>query len=357
MAIMWADGFDHYGTSPNGGRDNLLAGAWSEIDDSTAGTFQISDAFVRTGTHALYADSGSGTGSAFIRRLLNSTLTSFGVAFGVYLLQIPGSDTGVGMGFRDNTNAEIFSLTYMSDGSIALRDGDNNGTIIAQSDPVMTAQTWNHIEVKMVIDPVVGEIEVRVNGEPIIEATDLDLGSTGVAGITFNRFVSNPANTSAFYIDDVVTWDITGAIANDFIGPCRVETLFPSADTAVDDWSVTGAADGYQAIDEVPPDGDTSYISADTAAMVSEFELDNLLPETDTVIGVYAVTMAKLDSAGSGNLQTSLVSGGDVAAGDDNALTTAYTYRGDVFMTDPDTTDQWTKAAVNAMLLRVEKTL
>jgi hypothetical protein len=72
---------------------------------------------------------------------------------------------------------------------------------------------------------------------------------------------------------------------------------------------------------------------------------------------LYAISMAALDIAGVGNLQTSLISNGDAAVGDDNALTTAYTYRADVFETDPDTGDEWEPSAVNAALIRFEKTL
>lgn len=356
MALIFADGFDHYGTSPNGGRDAMLAGAWAEITSSSAGSFQVSTSQARTGAYSLNANVSGGTGSAFARRVFGANLLTFGIAFGVYLLQIPGANNGAGMTFRNPSNGTIFALNWMSDGSIGIKSGDHNGTVIAQSDPVITAQTWNHVEIRFAIDTTVGSIEVRLNGQPVINQTDMNLGSTAVAGFTFNRFVSNPSNTTAFFIDDLVVWDSTGAYMNDFIGPCRVENLLATADTAQADWSVTGAADGYAAINEVPPDGDDSYISAGTAGDISEFEFGTLSPETDIIRGVYVATMARIDEAGSGNLQVSLVSDNEVALGADNALTTAYTYRGDVFMVDPNTDEPWEPEALEAALIRFEKT-
>lgn len=360
MSIIWADSFDHYGTTPNGGRDFMLNGAWAEFVGSSGVIPRIVSGFARTGTYALYfPDNGGTINRPIARRIYGTAKLIIGNAFGIYLVNVPDADDRIGWQLRNVSNAALLTCFVQSDGSIEVRAGSGTGSVIVRSDPCLRAASYDHVEFKTSFDDVVGSVEIRVNGVTVINETGLNLGTVGAAGIIWGCPISSGGGGSAnpFYIDDVISWDDAGTVNNDFIGQQRVLTQFCTSDTAAADWTITGSATGYGAIDDTTPDDDTSYISGVVVNDISEFGLPTLPPETDVIAGVYIPVRAKLVAAGVGNVQVSMLSVADVSNGPDQALTTGYSYYGSVHELDPDTDLPWTKAALEAALVRVEKTV
>lgn len=362
MALLWADGFDHYGTSPNGGRDAMLAGAWAQFRSGVGSNPQISTSNPRTGAASLYIPAGSGwngTATPFARRIIGVNGNVVGVGFGLHLGALPEKSDGVGVQFWNVGGTAILSIYVGSDGSLIVRNGQYNSTILGSSDPgVITASAYNHVEMKILFDDIVGTVELHVNGVTVLSLTNQALSATAPASVLFGLPTRNSGDTiTSFtsYWDDIVCWDDSGDINNDFIGPARVTMIFPVADTVVDDWVPTGASDSYDCVDEVPPDGDTTFITAAVVDDTSEFELDDMPPETEMILGVYIPIMAKLDDAGVGTVNVSLVSNGQAAESVDIPLTTAYTYWGRMFQLDPDTESYWTKESLSSALLRLVK--
>lgn len=359
MAIVWADGFQHYGTSPNGGRDAMLSGAWAAFAHNIVSeTPRISTAQARTGTRSLdLSHPGGAINGPFARRVLGASKLVVGVAQGIYFGNLPGTNGDFGFEWRTAGNNSIAFIAVQSDGAIGFYLGSGR-TLFASSDPVITAMSWQHIEARLVIDNIVGSIEIRVNGIPVMHITDINTGTNGATQMVWGMPKNNVAGLAVpLYLDDVVVWDDAGSYANNFLGSVRVETLMPNGDTAEADWSKNGAADGWDCINETTPDGDTTYIMAEDAGDMSEFEVANSPPETANIKGVYVPVMGKLGDAGTGDIKISLVSGSDVAEGSEITLTTAYTYWGNSFMVDPATGLPWSKSAFDAMKVRVEKTL
>lgn len=356
--LIWADGFDHYGDAPNGGRDAMLAGAWAAFSAGSGTLPAISSEQARTGTYSLkFVYNPLATAGVQARRVLGAAEISVGTGFGLYLNALPATNGEYGFEFRNASNQAIATLMFQSDGAVALYIGTGH-VLTMSSDPVLTASAWHHVEAHILADTVVGECEVRVNGLTVLHATDLNLGALGATQIVYGMPNTDTDPTGlTWYMDDVFAWDDSGLYNNDFIGTARVETVFATGDTAEADWTKVGAANGYDCIDNVPPDADTTYLMSDLAGHVSEFTLGTLPPETEIIHGVYIPTMAKLEDAGTGNVQTSLVSGVDVSLGPDQVLTTAYTYWGGVHETDPATDLAWTKAGLEAAKLRIEKTV
>jgi hypothetical protein len=292
------------------------------------------------------------------RRLLGADKAVAGIGFGLYMPAVPAANNRGGWTLRDNANAVVLTFALQSDASIEVFRGAVTGTSIGRSGQVLTAEAWNHIEIRANRDDTTGSVEVRVNGLTVLDIADENTGAADFAGVQWGRIASGGTVTIyAFYIDDVFAWDDEGAENTDFIGPLGVYTLFPDEDTAEADWAVTGAANGYQAINEPSPDDDTSYIAADTLGDASEFALDNLPGGISNIAALVAVGRMRKTDAGDGNVQMSLVSGASVTAGEDRPITEAYTYWQDVFELDPATGAPWTPSAVNAALLRLARTL
>ncbi len=353
MSLIWAESFDHYGTTPNGGRDAMLAGAWAEFVVGT--TLAVSPLQARTGTNSLRiivaANSSQGA-----RRVLGSGRMAVGVAQGLYMPSLPAASLQHSiLTFRNGLNASIARLLAHSDGSIALIAKEVN---IVVSNPCLLAGTWNHVEAKLIVDPIVGSVEVRVNGVVVINVTNIDTAASACTQLWWGKsaFPVSALNSSyEFFLDDIVAWDTAGTVNNDFLGAQRVSTVFCDADTAVASWTKTGSATGWEAIDDTTPDGDTTYIEAAAIGDKSEFELPALPEDIATVTGIYIPIYAKLAAAGAGSMQASLLSGAGVGAGAVKALTTTYSYGSDIYEINPVSAVKWTKTEFEAGKLRLEK--
>lgn len=350
--LLFADGFEHYG----GDESAMLAGLWGALTTHDGGTITLSTTVARTGTTSLKMTSGNLSGSIQDARLaFGTTADTCGIGFGVYLPNLPSSNQQVGFQLRNASNVAILTGCIQSDGSICMRKGNHTGTIVDVSDAILSAGTFNHIECKAVFDTVAGALEVRVNGVTKLQIGSLNLGADGAA--TGDLMIFDFPTGFTVYWADLFVWDDTGTENNDFIGAQRILTIMPDADTAQADFTVVGTTDGFDAISDIPPDGDTTYLYSATVGDKSDFALPTLPPELTAIAAVFVPAMAKLDAAGIGNLLISMVSGASDAPGNDNPLTTGYTYYKNVFELDPDTSAPWTKSGLEAALLRVEKSL
>lgn len=351
MALLWVDGFDHYGTTIA----NLTEGVYAEATGITS----ISTLNPRTGTHALRLSSGG-----LLRRVLGGAKTTVGLAMALYLPSLPTNNTAHRLfQFRDTANIDQVTILLQSTGVIEAK----RGTIISgvslgvTASPVITAFTYNHIEAMVFFSNTVGTVEVRVNGVTVLSLSGIDTVATAnvecsqvlIAGGTGTGAVSNQD------VDDIFAYDDTGSFNNTFIGDRRVLTLFTNANTAQADWTAVGAATGYEAIDEPSPDGDTSYITAgvpSSPGIISEFGIENLPAGVSAISAVVVVEMARKTEAGPANTQWSVISGASETAGTDKPMTEIYTYRQDVFETDPASAAPFTPAEVDALLIKVERT-
>lgn len=359
--LLWADGFDHYGTDA-ASTLNMLAGAWTAFQAGSGATQgQARTTFKRTGTHSLWINGAGHSNLCEARRSVVTTSITVGVGFGIYFGSLPTVGNVAGFSFGKPTYTSpstgcIATVTINTDGSLNIYKGGADGgdsELLAVTEPLIRAGTFNHIETKLVVDPIVGYLEIRIDGKVKAMIANADFGPTICSQVIIGK--RRDASGDDFYIDDIICWDDTGATNNDFMGPQRALTDFVEADTIEADWSITGAASGTAAINETAPDGDTSYLSADVVGDVSEFTLPTLPPETVGIAAVYIPAYAKIVDAGMGHLKVSMISGTDVGVGPELNLTPAYGYHGSVFELDPATAAAWTKAGFEAAKVRIEK--
>lgn len=355
MALLWMDGLDIYGGSVN----NMLDGSWVDVggESGSAGNeLYLSTNRSRTGDYSIYY-----TNPLYycnpMRRVLGELYTTVGVGFAFYPVTMPTvSDRFQIFGIRNQSNGNIISVTLQTTGDIKI--SYSGGSYTTTNAPLLAA-SWQHIEAKFVIDDVEGAIEIRVNGETIVNLSDIDTGSTPAAQVYFASKPTNPgASGNTCNYDDIFVWNDSGTTNNDFLGDRRVRTLLPNADTSINEWVETGAASGYEAIGELSPDDDTSYIEAGTTTPVtSEFELDDLPSGVGAIAAIQTQIRQRKTDAGDGKTQVSLISNGSVTSGSDRPITTEYTYWSDVFELDPDTGSAWNKDSVDAMKLRIQRTV
>lgn len=359
MALIWADSFDHYGIG-SVARNNMLAGAWDHIGSAGVG---VSAAFARTGQHSLGISQNVGV-RAFARRTLpGATKFCVGTGFGLLMPNLPPNETNYvnnphGVQYRNATGTS-FSFSWMPDGSIVVSRGTyQSGQHVGSTDAgVLSAGSFQHVEFAVFIDEIVGWIEIVIDGVRVYRMEDADTGNLPITNIEYGATSSANFNFSQ-YIDDIFSWDTHGTVNTSFIGPVSIETVFATGDTDVADWQTVGAVSAYEAINEVPQDGDTSYVYAEEPGERIEFTLPELPAEIIALAGIYIPTFARIENVGIGRLRVSMVDGANVETGQEVPLTQAYSYRGNhAFQVNPTTGQPWTKADFENARVRVEKTL
>jgi hypothetical protein len=351
MALLWCDGFGHYGVV-----GNMTNGVYAQVSAGVT----LSTVNPRTGTYCIRQGGGTTASTTDLRRVLGGAKTTVGIGGAFYWGALPtDNNTQRLFQFADAANNLQLSVISQSTGVIEVFRGNGSGTSLgASATPAVVANAYQHIECVAFFSQTVGTVEVRVNGVTVLSISGVDTCATALTECS-QVYIGGGCGSTGFSttdLDDIFCYDNTGSYNNTFIGDRRVLTLFPDANTATADWTAVGAASGYLCIDEATPNDDTDYITAATVGLVSQFGLQNLPAGISVVNAVVMVERARKTEAGTANTQVSIVSGASNTAGADKPLTEIYTYRQDVFQTDPATAAPFAPAAVDALQFKVART-
>ncbi len=208
-----------------------------------------------------------------------------------------------------------------------------------------------HVAVKIRVDPSAGTVALRIDGVPVPlytgggtlignEATALNTSTSGAAAITNVRFRGSNAN-----ICDLMIWDTTGSVNNDWLGDKAVIYNAVTGNGGENDTTIGGsvpAATRWQGVDEIPADDDVSYnIYATGDAQL--YTWAGIPTARRGVVALAPVNRWRKDDAGT-NVMRSLLrpsTGADIE-GHDVALTTSYgDYLGKIEEVDPVTSAAW----------------
>lgn len=354
MALLWADGFEKYGTVN------------SAINPTDIITWKYLGRF---GEH-INVVPGATVGDAirFDHTAIWMETPQFNVPEGAALIcgfafkfTYADKDGAWIVDFRQpNGFGQVVSLNMMglyvdtsnSVNEVAMMVG---GTKVASSNAAgvdLQNDTWYYIEIKATCDASSGICQVKLNGNTIIDFTG-DTRYFKSAYPLFNRLAWRNHKLSYIHIDDLYICDNTGNTNNDFLGTVNVHTLSPASDVS-GNWTPSTGNDFYAVTDEDQQGSD--YISDTVSGNQVLMELGNL-PSGGTIAGV-AITV---DSEVSGNLSkyaklitqngasgSPSVTGNCVPGIEDNPI-------GHVHPMDYDSDDNgWTAATVNSLRVGVE---
>jgi hypothetical protein len=211
--------------------------------------------------------------------------------------------------------------------------------------------TYNYIEVKAFGDNggAQGTVEVHCNGALACRATGISwVFGVGSSAFGFVQLMAAGGIPDTRH-DDTYIIDWTSPAPNgDFLGPVQLYAGVPVADVSVT-WTPLSGADNFAMVDEIPPDGDTSYNSSDTPGDTDQYEHPLTgVPANSRVFAVQHCLDLRVDS-GSRTLG-SVVYGVDV--GDPVTIAAASSYLIYHFPMDlnPQTAAEWevTDFPVNA---------
>lgn len=365
--LIFGEGFALYGTGATS-RTNMIQGAWA---DAQAPIEVLTTNPRGNGTHHLRF--GASVQNDIVRRVFGADYGD-GIGFGgaYYLSQLPSDNTShVIFQARDGANAAQFTVQISTTGLLLVRNGTDEGTIVAQTDnPVVTAGAYQHIELFAVCgnaggSPGGGSIEIRVNGQTVLLETDIDIQAQGTNSVE-QFIIGQPRNAAVWEgemdVADIHAWNTSGTVNNDFLGDVQWLAVFPTADRAAQEWTPNATGDGYTFVDESSPDGETTYIEAafGSPGAISEFDVTNVPLLTSDVVGFVFQPMLRKTDAGDGSAQASIIQVGvspdAVDAGVDRPLTQVYTYYPEVFEVDPATGVRFTPSGFNSMAIRLQRT-
>jgi hypothetical protein len=353
---LFEDGYDHYGSDES----NMLDGLYAQVNNVELSTAQ----FV-TGTHSLkMTNYGSLITYEGCRWVLPSSETKMGIAFHIYQPGFQTSNDHVAIAEFLSSSPNYAQLTAFLDANGAIRFhrgslralSGTTGTLVAQTDPILTANAWHHVEIQVNINDTTGWVRVAVNGVHRYEATGLDTAadSTGIASIGFSAhpYGAVGANSNYPYMDNMYAYDFSGdssvdtdfcpatdgaGVATSYIGELQVMYLPMNGDTTQMDWVASTGTDEYAMVDETTPN-DADYISSTAADELSEFSVTDLPEEITYIRGLSLLGRFSKSDAGAAFIQMGMKSVDTHLDADERPVTQEVTYWRDMANIDPNTT-------------------
>jgi hypothetical protein len=366
MSVIWADNFQAYGTDEAA----MTNGLYAQVDTSPGITLENDpDPLAPAGSRVVRfpgnGDPSSGSTSDINVRFAfpNGPTATMGASIRLYCPELPIADDQSIEIFRwaNISNVDILILELLTTGALRIRHIEN-GTILGTSViPVIAADNWAHIEMKVLFSDTVGTTEVRVNGNEVsgLTLTSQDtIASGGVvaAQVAFTQRATSTSSRQRYYIRDFILWDTLGTQNNNFMGTLSIINLYPDADSSLN-WAPSTGATGWNLIDEVGPN-DTDYIAADdTLPAASVFNLTDLPADIVGVRALIPINRSRKSDAGDGNVQQGVRSGASTDTGANTPVTTAFSYRWDVSELNPATGVAYTPLEVNAVEYVINRTL
>ena len=324
MALRFMDGFEHYSIP------SQLPMKWTSYNSSGINTMTGR----RAGTTALRLNYTADTVS-----LTLDPQSTWIMGFAFYMF---GNETTDLIRFYDPTDGIQLSINVGIDGTIRLYR--SSSTLLAQSTNALSMGTWNYIEIKFTIADSGGLFEVRVNESVWVTFTGDTKQSTSLS--TVSRFVLYGRTSDCGY-DDFYICDATGTANNDYLGDCRIDTIFPNGVGNIDDFIVQGATTNWEAVDETVFDGDTSYNYSNTVSAKDTFAFTNVPAITGSIFGVQASIGARKDDAGGRVLRAVTRLSSTDYESSNIPLSTDYLFGRAIWEKNPNTSAAWAEADIN----------
>jgi len=277
---------------------------------------------------------------------LYKEITSVTEIYAAMWFQFFAAPNTLGSFFLWQTNTGPATLGYVGVQNSVLVVSADGTTVAATGTRSLTAGTNYHMQVYVNYADV-GSIIVKLDDNvEITYAGDTKPGA--IAGITRVTIAGATSNTT--YIDTICVNDTSGSTDNSWPGVVRMKLLIPAGPgTYVNNWSRNTGATNWQAVDEVPNDGDTTYLYTTTANVYESFSM------TDpglTNVNYQALITSSITKKDSGTVQLAVGIVDDDNATNyyvaNSALGTAYGIVEGRLTRDPSSGSAWNAAGIGA---------
>jgi hypothetical protein len=338
MAIIWADGFDHWG-----GTAQAISGGYQAFNLN----FNNTPGRPRTGNYCLTCPTFGGV----IRRAFDTPLTKGGAVLAIKF-NAAASSAGDPILFFQSTpadggydNANAIGIWAASNLSLSI----NRGTTGLASTPAnfFTLNSWDSYELKVDASggPGTHTVELRKNGD----ATTA-LIVTGITIPSMN-YICVMGGTNIRDMDDFIVWDATGPNNNDWLGDRQCVTLFTTADGTPQNWT-PNVGSAWSNLNSVP--AGANYITSSTPGDVSEFQHGTMPLATASIAGIVVFASVLKTDAGVASLRIGMNKSGIVQNSPIFNPGTSYSYARYIMQTDPDGI-AWTRTTLDNATIRLTR--
>lgn len=356
MSLIWMDGFDTYGTS-----GSIKAALESSL--YVHGEVNVSNS-TRTGRgYCIVMPWNSSVGSPVYIRKAFDVKDELIVGFAWRVAAIQELKEICRFQYDDHFgNVRSHIAVYMAaDGAVTIANVADDGSTwvkMADSGPnKLFPSVWHFIEIKVSFHATTGTVQVRIDNQTCLEATGRTRNPLAPALCNLWRasnFQLEDASFNDTSLDDLYILDTEGTEFNTFLGDVVVHGLLPNEDGTLNQLSQFGGSLAkYTAVDDIPADGDTSYVFGNTVGQQERYFVDDLPSNVINVLAVSVHARAKKDAAGASQLKLLCKLDADIDLGPAEPITTQYITRALMLETAPDG-GAWTKAKVEDMEIGFE---
>lgn len=251
-----------------------------------------------------------------------------------------------------NTKARVIANT---DGTLRL---DVGTTSVATSTVAVTPGGINYFELIYRSDASAGILSLYLGGVEVVSFTGDTVGSAGnVESVIFRGAAGSTSTTAAgrANLSDVVVATVTGTptAADARLGAVTHSVIVPTSDVTVAGTPSTGT-DNFAMVDEVPNDGDTTYVELAAPADADLYGHSSTLAADTTPLGVAVFSHQRLPDGGTTQVRARINNSTTTANGTDTGVGGTYAVASHFWEQSPFTTAAWTKAEVEALRFGVE---
>jgi len=295
MGIEWFTGFEGCGSDAD--VYSLVDG----VNSTSTIKYHATEGFA--GGKAIYTNSSSISG-IFKKNCIAAKTKVTG--FHVKGLGTAGYSTSLSWHFLRFTLGSVLIRIF---NTLAGLEVYRDSTLIA-SCAVIVSSAWNHVEVKLVSHASAGSIEIKVNGESVLSATNINTDGADITPIWYAQ-----TSTSDVYYDNVF-------IADDWQGELKSYLLQPNSDESVQ-FTPNSGDNNYSRINQAAQDGDTTYVESNTSGHKDLYGYTDIAANME-IKAVSAVTVAKKTDVGDQPLKLIAKQGATEYELDTKYLATAY---------------------------------
>lgn len=340
MALLLTEGFDNYGATSTTIEDTMAVKY-----DSVDTTLTTDDATGRFSGNALRITFGK-TNGMFLHDI-GTTNTTLICGFALWVDEADSSD--VGLIRFENASAEKITL--------ALEATTSKLKVIVGTSNIATCATrikslcWNYIEWKFTVGSN-SPCEIKINGVTDYSG-NVDTQDGSATYYNLIRLYPKFFGPSVQF-DDLYICDGSTSNNNDFLGECKIETIYPESDNSCDFANLSTGTDHYALVDDKPlnlaPAAD--YVYTDEPHNLDLLDYGSL-SDIDSVLALTIWTTANIEANTAMthyiSSNGSTVNSGNITTPTGNVKTQHY-----FSLTDPDTSSAWTPSGVDAAIFGYE---
>jgi hypothetical protein len=242
--------------------------------------------------------------------------------------------------FLDDFAVQV-GLKVRDDGRLAIMRGAVTPVELAASTFSLQLGIWYFIEFKATIGDS-GSAEGRV-GEVTVVTASGDTQQTTNAFLTQVNFIGTPPAGFSPAFGDLYIHKTA------FQGDVNIGVIKPNGVGSFTDWTVVGAATGWQANDDIPPNGDTDYVTSTTTTHKFSHEMEDVVL-TGPCKGIQVLVSTRKTDSNVRKLKTLLRnSGGSTSEGEAFSIPSTYVYARTCLDTSPFSVSPWTETEINGL--------